>query len=119
MAELAGTFDAEGFYRALDAVRQSRDIAWKEVSKESGVGAWTLTRLAQGGRPDVDTLAALATWSGLDPADFILTDQVRTRPAPLAMISTYLRSDPNLDESSKKALDELIKATYKHMRKKK
>ncbi len=123
MAELLGTFDAEGFYQAIDAVRKSRGtgsqgLQWKQVSEQSGVGAWTLTRLANGGRPDVDTLAALATWSGLDPTNFIVTEQeIRPRPEPLAMISTYLRSDPNLDDESKKAMEEIIKVTYERMRK--
>lgn len=120
-----GNFDAAGFYRAVDAVRKSRGVnssgmTWKQVSEESGVGAWTLSRLAQGGRPDVDTLAALSAWSGLDPSDFIIVPGQRARPnpEPLAMISTQIRKDPNLDEASKRALDELIKATYERIRRK-
>ena len=32
----------------------------------------TLTRMGQGKRPDVDSLAALATWSRLNVDDFII-----------------------------------------------
>lgn len=118
MAELLGTFDAEGFYQALDAVRRSRGLQWKQVSDESGVGAWTFTRLAQGKRPDVDTLAALAAWSRLNLADYIISEQ-EERPSvdTLAIISTAISRDPNLDEQSKKAMDDIIKVTYERMRK--
>ena len=92
----------------------------KKVADAAGVSASTLTRMAQGRRPDVDSLAALLRWSGLEASDFIRLDG---RPAksltatPLAMISTYLRSDPNLSKESAIALDELIKATYQRLRK--
>jgi transcriptional regulator with XRE-family HTH domain len=56
-------FDAQGFHRALDAVRAARRLNWKLVAEESGVSASTLTRLAQGRRPDVDSLAALVGWA--------------------------------------------------------
>ncbi|GLY99657.1 transcriptional regulator [Actinoplanes sp. NBRC 103695] len=113
----AGWFDAEGFYAALDAQRQARKLTWKHVAGESGVSASTLTRMAQGKRPDVDGLAALAAWSGLDTNDFVRSELRPERPEPLAMISTYLRSDPHLTDEAATALDELIKATYERLRK--
>ena len=60
-----GHFDAEAFYAALDSQRHSRRLNWKQVAREAGISASTLTRIAQGKRPDVDSLAALLTWSGL------------------------------------------------------
>jgi transcriptional regulator with XRE-family HTH domain len=109
-----GWFDADGFYAALDSVRQSRRLNWKQVSGESGVSASTLTRMAQGKRPDVDGLAALAAWSGLDIDDYVRsTTEDRAQPEPLAMISTYLRSDRSLSPRAATALDEMIKAAYR------
>src|SRR5216683_3173281 len=67
-------FDAAGFYEALDAQRQAQRLNWKQVAAASGISASTLTRLAQGRRPDVDSLAALLAWSGLNPADFVRHD---------------------------------------------
>ena len=64
----------------------------------------------------MDGLAALSTWSGLDPDSFFGTGE-RGTPEPLAMISTYLRSDPHLDEQSAVALDEIVKAAYEALRK--
>jgi transcriptional regulator with XRE-family HTH domain len=113
----SGWFDADAFYQALDAARQARRLTWKQVAAESGVSASTLTRMAQGKRPDVDGLAALAAWSGLDADDFVRSAQARPKPETLAQISTYLRSDKNLSPEAATALDELIKATYERLRK--
>lgn len=111
-------FDTEAFYAAIDAQRQAKKLTWKQVATETGVSASTLTRLAQGRRPDVDGLAALLSWSRLDINAFINHQEKRdAEPETLAMISTYLRSDPHLSSESAKALDELIKATYQHLRK--
>ena len=116
MDEKKGWFDASGFYDALDAQRQSRQKNWKQVAGDSGVSASTLTRMAQGKRPDVDGLAALAAWSGLSADDFIRSEEVRPDPDPLAKITTYLRSDRNLSPEAATALDQLIKATYDRLR---
>ena len=92
-----GEFDAEAFRAALDAQRQSRSLTWKQVATESGVSASTLTRMSQGKRPDVDSLAALTRWAGLSADDFVRGSGVEpVKAAPLAMISTYLRGDPQL-----------------------
>lgn len=111
-----GWFDSEGFYEALDAVRRAKKQNWKQVAAESGVSASTLTRMAQGKRPDVDGLAALAAWSGLNADDYVRSVSERPEPQPLALITTYLRSDRNLSPESATALDEIIKITYERLR---
>ncbi|MDP9340547.1 MAG: helix-turn-helix domain-containing protein [Actinomycetota bacterium] len=112
-----GWFDAGALYEALDGVRQARKITWKQVAGESGVSASTLTRMAQGKRPDVDGLAALVAWSGLDADDYVRSVAAKPAPEPLAKISTYLRSDRNLSPEAATAIDELVKATYERLRK--
>jgi transcriptional regulator with XRE-family HTH domain len=118
MGEKRGHFDAMGFYQALDATRLARKLTWRQLAAEAGVPASTLTRMAQGKRPDVDSLAALAAWSGVNPDDYVRAENRAPKAEPLAMISTYLRSDPNLTEDAATALDELIKAAYGRLRKK-
>lgn len=113
-----GWFDTPAFYAALDAVRLARSKNWKQVAGESGISASTLTRMAQGRRPDVDGLACLATWSGLATDDFVRPSEPRSDVEPLAKISTYLRSDRNLTPEAATALEELIKATYERLRRK-
>lgn len=112
-----GYFDLDGFYAALDAARLAKALNWKQVAAASGVSASTLTRMSQGKRPDVDGLAALAAWSGLDTDDFVRSDLTeRPEPEPLAMISTYLRGDKNLKPEAAAALEAVIKVTYEQLR---
>lgn len=113
-----GSFDLGAFFSSLDATRQARKLTWKKVADQSGVSASTLTRMAQGKRPDVDGLAALSSWSGLDIDEFVRTEGEKPEAAPLAMISTLLKSDRNLTPESAIALEELIKATYERLRRK-
>jgi transcriptional regulator with XRE-family HTH domain len=113
-----GWFDAAAYYGALDASRESLRLTWKQVAEQSGVSASTLTRMGQGKRPDVDSLAALSAWSGLDTDEFVRTDEESDTDAePLARISTYLRSDRNLSTESARALEEIIKVAYDRLRK--
>jgi transcriptional regulator with XRE-family HTH domain len=117
MVQKLGQFDASGFYEALDATRQSRRLNWKDVAAAAGVSASTLTRMAQGKRPDVDGLAALTAWSGLQ-ADAFIRSEAGARPdaEPLAMISTLLRGDRQLTPEAATALDAVIKAAYGRLR---
>src|SRR4051794_1864898 len=111
-----GIFDAEGFFAAIDDVRSSREMTWKQVASESDVPASTLTRMAQGRRPDVDSLAALLKWSGLSADDFILDDEAsqRNSPSPLANIAAQFRRDKKLPPEGKKAIEATLKAMYQH-----
>ena len=75
-----GRFDADGFYTALRlGAQEPRTFTWKRMADESGVSASTLTRMAQGRRPDVDSLAALVSWSGLT-ADALRSATVKRSP---------------------------------------
>jgi transcriptional regulator with XRE-family HTH domain len=112
-AERARSFDAEGFFDDLDAVRESRKSSWRKVAEEAGVSASTLTRMSQGRRPDVDSFAALTSWADLDPDDYLVT-RAETKDA-LSEISVLLRRDPKLSDEAASAIDELIRATYNRL----
>ena len=110
-------FDTEGFYAALDGTREAQNLTWKQVAKKSGVAASTLTRMRQGKRPDIDGLAALASWSGVDVKNFYTpAEKVQSHAEPLAKITALLRADRNLSDESTKALETMLKSAYKHMR---
>ena len=109
------SFDGDAFFSALDAERQARQCTWKRVAEESGVSASTLTRMSQGKRPDADGLAALVAWSGLDLDRFVRGRRSKGEPEPLAVISSCLRSDPQLNDEAAAALDEMVKAAYRSM----
>lgn len=114
-----GTFDNSAFFSAVDAHRSAKKLTWKQVAEQSGVSASTLTRIAQGKRPDVDSLAALKAWSGLNVDDYVRNSaETNQKPETIAIISTYLRADPNLTPEGAVALEEVIKATYSRIKKK-
>ena len=108
-----GQFDIAGFYAALDAQRSAKGLNWKEVSAQSGVSASTLTRMSQGRRPDIDGLALLLGWSGLDAANFL---PGANTPEPLAQITANLRADRNLSRDSADALEAIIKVAYERLK---
>lgn len=66
----AQVFDTKGFYVALNAVREQRDVQWKQVTNESGVTSTQLTRLAMGRRLEDEPTRRLAHWANLRLADF-------------------------------------------------
>ena len=108
-------FDGGAFFAALDTERQARQCTWKQVAEECGISASTLTRMAQGRHPDVNGLAALATWSGLDVNRFLRSPSAEEEPEPLAVISSCLHSDPRLNKQAAVALDQMVKAAYRSM----
>jgi hypothetical protein len=112
VAEQEPVFDFEGFYRALNATRESRNLNWKQVGEEAAVSASTLARMARNSRPDADGLASLSAWSGLNPADFVLYGSKARAPEALAQISQALRSDPNLERADAEALEDIVRAAY-------
>src|ERR1051326_7851620 len=114
-----GQFDTDSFYAALDGQRQGRKLTWKQVAAESGVSASTLTRMAQGRRPDLEGLAKLCAWSGLSVDDSIRKPSgAHQEPETLEKISTFLLADPHLEPETAEMLDQLIRTTYERFRKK-
>jgi transcriptional regulator with XRE-family HTH domain len=111
VADIESSFDVVRFYRAIDAARQAHSLNWKDVAKAAKVHASTLSRMAAGRRPDANSLALLAAWSGLNPADFVPGFKPVAVNA-LAQISAYVHADPQLSPEAAIAMDEMIKATY-------
>lgn len=111
MVEPEVTFDISKFYLALDGARLARQLNWKEAAEAARVHPSTLSRMASGRRPDADSLALLAAWSGLNPADFVPGFR-RVAADSLAQISAFVHADPQLSPEAATALDEMIKATY-------
>ncbi|WP_244788341.1 helix-turn-helix domain-containing protein [Cupriavidus pauculus] len=115
MSELDKGFDSEAFYKALAATVVARNVTWKFVAEKTGVSPTTLTRMAQGRKPDAASLAVLATWAGLKIDRFVMLED---RPAaePLAEATAIFRTDPNLSAASKDALTSMLTAAYQSMR---
>jgi transcriptional regulator with XRE-family HTH domain len=109
-------FDAEGFYAAIAATVVSRSVTWKQVGKETGISTTTLTRMAQGRRPDAASLAKLSAWAGINPADFVRLEGEDHPREPLAQISVLLRCDRRLSPEAARTLDVMIRTAYDQLR---
>src|ERR1700733_4920636 len=105
-------FNAEAFYRALEATVTARCRNWKQVAAETGISASTLARMAQGRKPDAASLAALSAWAGLNPSDYVDTPHRAARAESITQISSLLRTDPNLDAESAEAVEAIVRAAY-------
>jgi len=82
------------------------------------VSASTFTRMAQGKRPDVDSLASLVAWSGLKADDYVRVEGDRPAQADsLATITAYPRADPHLTQEGATAMEVLLKSAYERLRK--
>lgn len=112
---MAENFDTEAFYAALNATRLGRQMTWKDVANATGVAASTLSRMAQGARPDVNGLAALLKWSRLKAETFI-AGAGKKEAAPIARVTALLRADQNLTPQNAKLMEEIIISTYNKLR---
>jgi transcriptional regulator with XRE-family HTH domain len=119
LSEMSATdakiYDSSGFYAALSSTVSARDVTWKQVSRETGVSTTTLTRMAQGRQPDAASLAALAAWADINPADFVSLGK-RPSKEPLAQISQLLRNDPRLNADAARTLDVMVRSAYEQLR---
>ena len=55
-------------------------------------------------------------WSELNVDKFVEGGRTKKELEPLAVISSYLRSDPQLNEEAAAALDQMVKEAYRSMR---
>lgn len=110
-------FQADAFYNALAATVEARKITWKQLGKDTGIGASTLTRMAQGRKPDAASLAALSAWAGLNPADFVKKPGKKLSKEPLATALAAFRADPKLKPQAVDALEAIIRTAYNQFRK--
>ena len=112
-------FDVDAFYEALDNVRKSEKLTWKKVADKAGISASTLTRMAQGKRPDVDSMAALASWSNLNVDNYITGhNQGKTTKNSIEEVSALFRADPSLDTDAASAIEAIVRAAHENLRNK-
>jgi transcriptional regulator with XRE-family HTH domain len=115
MSEPKPRFNAAVYFQALEATVQARGLRWKDVSTQTGISASTLSRMAQGKGPDSGSLATLAAWSALNPADYVQLENRSHEPEPLARMTTLLRHDPRLTADAADMLDKLMRSAYERL----
>ena len=81
------------------------------------MSASTLSRLAQGKRPDVDSLAGLLNWASLSADAFVGgTIPAGAGAEPLSQITSVLYGDASLPTEGRDAMIDMITAAYIRLR---
>lgn len=104
-----------GLYAALDAVRASRGVSWRQLAREVGVSPSTFSRLANRQKPDVDAFVAMVRWLKV-PAERFMIDHEEPasgEPELMAELAPLLRARKDLNSEDKKYLEELIGAAMR------
>ena len=108
-----GFVDVGTLYSALAAQRQAEGLSWRQLAQKVGVSPSTLTRMANGNRPDLDAFAALVQWLGI-PAEQFMTDeerQNREEPDLVAQMAPLLRARKDLTPKDVRELMRLLAKT--------
>lgn len=103
-------------YAALDAVRASRELSWRQLAREVGVSPSTFSRLANRLKPDVDAFVAMVRWLRVPAERFMIGEEegaVRDEPDLMAELSLLLRARRDLDPEDVTYLEELIGAAIR------
>ncbi|MFD9276863.1 helix-turn-helix domain-containing protein [Streptomyces mirabilis] len=66
VAELHRRLDVAELHRRLDVRRQQQRLSWRQLAARLDLSPSTLSRLADGKRPDADALVSLLVWLDLD-----------------------------------------------------
>lgn len=111
--------DVQGLYAALDAERTARDWSWRQLAKEIGVSPSLLSRLGNELRPDADGFATLVRWLNMPAEQFIVDAdggrETRTEPDLVTQLAPLLRARQDLDKRDVAYLEEVIRATVRHV----
>jgi transcriptional regulator with XRE-family HTH domain len=110
--------DTHALYAALEAQRKAQNLSWRQLAKEVGVSPSTMTRLANGQRPDVDAFAALVRWLGQSADVFLVSDDQAPRQDPdlVAQLAPLLRARRDLDEEDARYLEDLISVAVRRFK---
>ena len=111
--------DTVGLYAALDAERTAREWSWRRLAKEIGTSPSLLSRLGNEQRPDADGFATLVRWLQMPAETFIIDAEARSEsqaePDLVTQLAPLLRARQDLDDKDVAYLEEVLRATVKHM----
>jgi transcriptional regulator with XRE-family HTH domain len=92
-------------------IKSKRDAkGLREVSKEIGVSAPTLSRIEQGKIPDVQTFMRICEWLGVSADEFATGSA--SRVSSKKTIVAHLRADKELDSDTVNMLVKMIDLAY-------
>ena len=111
--------DVQGLYAALDAERTARGLSWRQLAKEIGVSPSLLSRLSNDQRPDANGFATLVRWLNMPAEEFMVDVEgdrgTQSEPDLLTQLAPLLRARQDLDKRDIAYLEEVIRATVRHV----
>lgn len=113
------TVDVRSLHAALDKAREARGLSWRQLAKEIGVSASTISRMANNLKPDVTAFAAMTTWLKLPPERFFVGGDSHTdteEPDLVAELVPLLRARRDLKPQDVEYLEEVIGAAARRFR---
>jgi transcriptional regulator with XRE-family HTH domain len=108
----APNVDVKSLHAALDAAREHRGLSWRQLAKELNVSASTISRMANGLKPDVTAFAAMTTWLHMRAEDFYVGASPTTADEPdlVASLMPLLRARKDLNETDVAYLGDVLAA---------
>jgi transcriptional regulator with XRE-family HTH domain len=95
-----------------DMIKMKRgDRGLRDVSKEIGVSAPTLSRIEQGKIPDVETFIRLCEWLGVSAETFTKSGESLKNNGKMALVG-HLRAEKELDSETVNMLIKMIDLAY-------
>lgn len=116
MDEDTSAVDVKALHAALDAARIERDLSWRQLAKELDVSASTISRMANGLRPDIEAFAAMTTWLRMPAETFYRKDVPDEQPELVAQLAPLLRARRDLAKDDVDYLEQIIGAAVQRFR---
>lgn len=112
------TVDVRLLHSALDKARESQGLSWRQLAKEIGVSASTISRMANNLKPDVTAFAAMTTWLKMPAESFYVgvPDAGEGEPDLVAQLVPLLRARKDLSGQDVEYLEEVIGAAARRFR---
>lgn len=113
------TVDVQALHAALDAARTEKGLSWRQLAKDLGVSASTISRMANGLKPDVTAFAAMTTWLHMPAETFYVRPHDRSageEPELVASLVPLLRARSDLSGDDIVYLEEVISAAARRFR---
>jgi transcriptional regulator with XRE-family HTH domain len=86
----------------------------RETASEVGVSAATLSRVENGGIPDLETFGKICRWLAEDPAIYLGLETTGSPPTPKARV--HFKKGTTVRKDSARALGEMILAVQQALR---
>ncbi|MEK6312321.1 MAG: helix-turn-helix domain-containing protein [Curtobacterium sp.] len=111
--------DVRALHSALNKAREGRGLSWRQLAKDVGVSASTISRMANGLKPDVTAFAAMTRWLKMPAEAFYVGGATETgdeQPDLVAQLVPLLRARKDLTTNDIEYLEDVIGAAARRFR---